>query len=134
MATDGGGSVSAKGLGILQGQVLGVGEAKGATTIPSRSVSMYSFRLFIAGDSIRSQQAIANLRRLGEERLGGRYDLVVVDVITDPQGAESARVLTTPTLVKESPAPARRVTGDLTDAAQVMTALGLDGDHNYRSE
>jgi circadian clock protein KaiB len=97
-------------------------------------VSRYSFRLFIAGDSLRSRQAVANLRRLGEERLGGRYELTVVDVIADPEGAEAARVLTTPTLVKEAPAPARRVTGDLTDAAQVMLALGLDGVTNYSAE
>ena len=97
-------------------------------------MSAYSFRLFIAGDSVRSRQAIANLRRLGEERLGGQYALTVVDVITDPEGAEAARVLTTPTLVKESPAPARRVTGDLTDPGQVMMALGIDGDYSNRSE
>ena len=83
---------------------------------------------------MRTRQAIANLRRLGEERLGGRYDLAVVDVIADPEEAEAARVLTTPTLVKEAPAPPRRVTGDLTDAGQVMMALGLDGDYNNRSE
>lgn len=83
------------------------------------------FRLFVAGRSSRSHQAIANLRRLGDERLRGRYDLVVVDVTEDPESAESARVLTTPTLVKEAPGPARRVTGDLSDAERVLFALDL---------
>jgi len=85
----------------------------------------YLFRLFVAGRSARSLQAIANLRRIGEERLQGRYDLVVVDVLLDPESAESSRVLTTPTVVKESPGPARRVTGDLSDLERVLFALDL---------
>jgi circadian clock protein KaiB len=86
----------------------------------------YLFRLFVAGRSSRSLQAISNLRRIGEERLQGRYELVVVDVLADPESAESARVLTTPTVVKESPGPARRVTGDLSDLDRVLFALDLD--------
>lgn len=86
---------------------------------------MVSFVLYIAGDSYRSQRAIANLRRLGEERLAGKYDLKIVDVRADPESAERDRILTTPTLIKRSPAPPRRVTGDLGDFEQVMLALSL---------
>lgn len=88
----------------------------------------YLFRLFVAGRSTRSLQAIANLRRIGEERLQGRYELVVVDVLTDPESAESARVLTTPTVVKEAPGPVRRATGDLSDPERVVFALDLHDD------
>jgi circadian clock protein KaiB len=83
------------------------------------------FTLFVAGDTYRSQRAVANLRRLGEERLGGGYDLVVIDVTTDPQAAETERILTTPTLIKRSPGNPRRVTGDLIDFDQVLIALAL---------
>lgn len=89
-------------------------------------MARYLFRLFVAGRSSRSQQAIANLRRIGEERLHGQYELVVVDVLSDPESAESARVLTTPTVVKDAPGPSRRVTGDLSDAERVLYALDLD--------
>lgn len=85
----------------------------------------FLFRLYVAGRSARSRQAIDNLRRLGDERLGGRYELVVVDVLEDPASAESGRILTTPTVVREHPAPARRVTGDLSDAARVADALDI---------
>lgn len=85
----------------------------------------YLFRLFVAGRSSRSLQAIANLRRLGDEHLQGRYDLVVVDVVEDPESAETSRVLATPTVVKEAPGPARRVTGDLSNVEQVLYALDL---------
>lgn len=82
----------------------------------------------MAGDSPRSAQAIRNLRGLGDMRLHGGYDIAVIDVLTDPESAESARILTTPTLVKDSPLPARRVTGDLSDHDQVVVALGLPQD------
>jgi circadian clock protein KaiB len=49
----------------------------------------------------------------------------VVDVLTDPESAESSRVLTTPTVVREAPAPVRRVTGDLSDVERVVFALDL---------
>ncbi len=91
-------------------------------------MARYLFRLFVAGRSTRSLQAIANLRRIGEERLHGHYELVVVDVLTDPESAESARVLTTPTVVRESPAPVRRATGDLSDLDRVILALDLTED------
>ena len=52
-------------------------------------------------------------------------ELVVVDVLEDPESAETGRVLTTPTLVREQPAPARRITGDLSDLARVADALDI---------
>jgi len=81
--------------------------------------------LFVAGDTPRSQLAIANLRRLVDGRLAGRCEMRVVDVREDPDRAESDRILTTPTLIKESPAPTRRVIGDLSDLDQVLFALSL---------
>ena len=83
------------------------------------------FTLYVAGQTPRSVQAQANLNRLGQERLGGAYDLTVIDVASDPDRAEAARILTTPTLVKEAPGQPRRVTGDLSDAERVFLALGL---------
>ena len=88
----------------------------------------YLFRLYVAGPSARSRQAITNLRRFADAHLAGRYELVVVDVLTDPESAESARVLTTPTLVREQPAPSRRITGDLSDIGRVADALDIDPD------
>lgn len=83
------------------------------------------FTLYVAGDTPRSRRAEANLRRLADERLRGRYDLAIIDIQKDPERAELDRILTTPTLVKVSPAPARRVTGDLGNSEQVLLALSL---------
>ena len=81
--------------------------------------------LYVAGDSPRSRQAMANLQRICAELLGGRAECATVDVLDRPELADAERILTTPTLVRESPSPRRRVTGDLSDAQRVMTALGF---------
>ena len=89
------------------------------------TAATYSFVLFIAGDSVRSTQAEQNLRRMADERLGGRYELAVVDVTTNPERAERERILTTPTVLKAKPGSPRKVTGDLSDMDKVMLALAL---------
>jgi circadian clock protein KaiB len=82
--------------------------------------------LYVAGESSRSRTAERNLRALCGGLPGA--DLRVVDVVHDPDAAEHARILTTPTVVREHPAPPRRVTGDLGDAARVLAALDLHTD------
>ncbi|MDX2194384.1 MAG: circadian clock KaiB family protein [Gemmatimonadales bacterium] len=86
----------------------------------------YRFTLFVTGQTPRSQRAIANLRALCEEQLPGAYELNVVDVLEQPDLAERARVLATPTLVKDLPPPPRRVIGDLSDRQRVLFGLDLE--------
>lgn len=88
-------------------------------------MSQFVFTLYVAGDSARTARAVANIRQLGDERLNGRYELTIVDVALDAERAEAARILTTPTVVKEAPGQPRRVTGDLSDPDQVFAALAL---------
>lgn len=97
-------------------------------------MSPIRFILYVAGQTSRSLTAIANLRRLGEAHFSGRYELVVIDVVADPEAAESARILTTPTLVKEEPAPPRRVIGDLSDSRKVLLGLAIDPDADLTLE
>ena len=86
----------------------------------------FSLKLYVAGHSPRSQYAIANLRRLCEERLPGRYELTIIDVLERPDLAEKDRILATPTLIKELPPPVRRIVGDLADKQKVALGLSLD--------
>ena len=87
-------------------------------------MNRYVIKLYITGQTSRSQRAIANLRRICEEELAGQYDLVVIDLLERPQLAEDEKILATPTVVKELPAPIRRIIGDLSDSERVL--LGLD--------
>jgi circadian clock protein KaiB len=84
----------------------------------------YLLKLYVTGQTLRSQRAIANLRRICEEELGGAYEMIVIDVLERPQLAEHEKILATPTVVKELPTPIRRVIGDLSDSERVL--LGLD--------
>ena len=81
-------------------------------------------KLFIAGDSPRARQAAENLARAVGALAGGAR-VETVDVLKQPDVADEYRILTTPTVVREAPAPRRRVTGDLRDVAQVLAALAL---------
>ncbi|MBX2886251.1 MAG: circadian clock KaiB family protein [Granulosicoccus sp.] len=85
-----------------------------------------SLRLYIAGDSVRSEAAARNLRRLLDEIVGSDYELKIVDVIRAPAQAEQALVLATPTLIKYQPLPVRRIIGDLSDRDALFSGLDLD--------
>ena len=89
-------------------------------------MNKFRFKLYVAGQTPRSQQAVTNLRQLCEESLPGRYDMEVIDVLQHPDLAEDERILATPTLVKLSPTPIRRVIGDLSDFPKVRMGLELD--------
>jgi circadian clock protein KaiB len=87
-------------------------------------LARYELKLYITGASPRAETAIANLRRICEEELGGEYALDIIDVLKHPEAAESDRILATPTLIKQLPPPLRRVIGDLSDKEKVL--LGLE--------
>lgn len=82
-------------------------------------------KLFIAGDSPRAREAAANLARAVRGLGNGGAHVETVDVLEHPDLADEYRILTTPTVVREAPAPRRRVTGDLRDTVQVLAALNL---------
>lgn len=82
-------------------------------------------KLFVAGDSARARDAAANLARACERIADGPARIDLVDILADPDAADEFRVLTTPTVVRVSPMPRRRVTGDLRDVTQVLVALDL---------
>lgn len=85
----------------------------------------YVLRLYVAGATPRSQQAIANLARLCSEELEGRYTLEVIDVFQRPQLAVDEQIIAAPTLVRLLPEPVARVVGDLSDRTSVLVGLDL---------
>ena len=85
----------------------------------------YKLRLFVTGSTPRSARAIANMRRICEENLHGRYDLEVVDVYENPDATRELQIIATPTLVKILPEPLRRIIGDLSNVEKVLAGLNL---------
>lgn len=84
----------------------------------------YVLRLYVTGQTPRSQAAVRNMREIIEQDLDDDYVLEVVDVLEQPDVAEDVRIIATPTLIKELPPPLRRIIGDLSDRERVL--LGLD--------
>jgi circadian clock protein KaiB len=85
----------------------------------------YELTLFVSGASSASARAVRNARALCEEHLAGRHDLTIVDINQDPELARGRRVLATPTLLKDHPAPERMLVGDLSDSESVLAALDI---------
>ena len=88
-------------------------------------MAKYHFKLYIVGQTLRSQNAIANIQHICRHQLDGKYHLAIVDVLEQPHMAEQDKILATPTLIKEKPPPMRRVIGDLSEPKKVLIGLGL---------
>jgi circadian clock protein KaiB len=86
---------------------------------------MFKFRLYVAGDTLNSMQALANLTALCREYLPNRHHIEVVDLLREPKRALADGVLMTPTLVILAPSPARKIVGTLNQTHTVLRTLGL---------
>jgi circadian clock protein KaiB len=87
----------------------------------------YVLRLFVSGLTPRSQRAIGNLQRICERYLAGRYRIEVIDLYKSPGLARDEQIIATPTLLRLSPTPRRRIIGDLSQVDKVLHALDIEG-------
>ena len=85
----------------------------------------WDLRLYVAGKSPRSIAAFANLKKICEEHLSGRYNIEVIDLIQHPQLAVGDQIVALPTLVRKLPQPLRRIVGDLRDTERALVGLQL---------
>ena len=90
--------------------------------------AVFCFRLYVAGQSPNSLQALTNLRDLCGKYLEGCHQIEVVDVLRDTKRALTDGILVTPTLLQVSPLPVCRVIGNLADTAFVLANLGMISD------
>jgi circadian clock protein KaiB len=84
----------------------------------------WQLRLYVAGATAKSVTALANLKRLCETHLAGRYEIEVIDLLVNPKLAAGDQILAVPTLVRKFPEPIRKIIGDLSDEERVL--VGLD--------
>jgi len=94
--------------------------------LAARHRARYVLRLYVAGATRRSHEAILRARRLCETELKGNCQLEVIDVFQQPILARDGQILATPTLVKEFPLPVRRLIGNLSKTTGLFAGLGLD--------
>ena len=84
----------------------------------------YVLRLYVAGATARSRQAILRARELCETE--PNYELEVIDIYQQPILARDGQILATPTLVKEFPKPVRRFIGNLSNLTGLFVGMNLD--------
>ena len=97
----------------------------GPVEAPEAGKERYVLRLYITGLTPNSTRAITNIRALCHSQLPGSYDLRVIDLYQHPGVAKRAQVIAAPTLVKELPAPLRRLVGDLSKMDHVLWGLDI---------
>ncbi len=84
----------------------------------------FELRLYVAGQTPKSIAALANLRRICETHLAGRYKIEVVDLFENPQLAAGDQILAVPTVVRQLPEPIKKIIGDFSNEDRVL--VGLD--------
>jgi circadian clock protein KaiB len=95
------------------------------TRTESKSSEEYVLRLYVAGVTPRSVQAIENVKSVCERHLQGRYELQVIDIYQQPVLAKGDQIIAVPTLIKSLPVPLRTLIGDLSDVERVLVGLDL---------
>ena len=85
----------------------------------------YDLRLYVTGATPRSLRAIANIKKICEGHLKGRYRLEVLDIYRHPALLKKDQIVAVPTLVKRHPVPLRLMVGDLSSTEQVLQGLGI---------
>ncbi len=85
----------------------------------------WELRLYVAGQTPKSLAAFANLKKICEEHVPGKYAIEVIDLLESPRLAKGDQILAIPTLVRKLPEPVRKIIGDLSDTERVLVGLNL---------
>lgn len=90
-----------------------------------RVTKLWQLRLYVMDQTARSVTAFANLKRVCETHLKGRYHIKVIDLVKRPQLAKGDQILAIPTVVRRLPSPVRTLIGNLSDINRVLVGLDL---------
>ena len=99
--------------------------SRSAAKTTGRPAATWELRLYVAGQTPRAVQAFANLTRICEEHMAGKYRIEVIDLLKKPQLAKGDQIVAVPTLVRKLPEPVRKIIGDLSNTEKVLVGLDL---------
>lgn len=104
---------------------IGIGEEKTAKGGQKPKEETYELRLYVAGQSVKSLNAFANLKKICETHLAGKYRIEVIDLLENPQLAAGDQILAIPTLVRKLPKPIKKIIGDMSNTLRVLVGLDI---------
>ncbi len=99
------------------------GSQPNSSTSPDDEI--WELRLYVAGQTPKSLTAFANLRKICEEHLAGKYQIEVIDLLENPTLARGDQILAIPTLVRKLPEPVKKIIGDLSNKERVLVGLDI---------
>jgi|ERR1700682_1737759 circadian clock protein KaiB len=97
---------------------------KRRTTKTARA-DFWELRLYIAGQTPNSIAAVANLKKICEDQLGGKYRIEVIDLLKKPQLAKGDQIVAIPTLVRRLPPPVKKIVGNLSKTERALVGLDI---------
>jgi circadian clock protein KaiB len=103
----------------------GIGKEKAGKGGRKPEEAKYELRLYVAGQTVKSLNAFANLKRICETHLAGKYRIEVIDLLENPQLAAGDQILAIPTLVRKLPKPIKKIIGDLSNTLRVLVGLDI---------
>jgi circadian clock protein KaiB len=83
----------------------------------------WELRLYVAGQTPRSLAAFANLKKICEAHLRGRYRLEIIDLLVNPERARADQIVAIPTLIRKLPPPVKRIIGDLSNKERTLIGM-----------
>jgi circadian clock protein KaiB len=110
---------------LAQQQPLSLRELSHQKAHERSGAEVWDLRLYVAGQTPRSLTAFANLKKICDEHLSGRYNIEVVDLVKHPQLAAGDQIVAIPTLVRKLPEPLRKIVGDLRNTERALVGLQL---------
>ena len=90
-----------------------------------KTEEIWNLRLYVAGQTSKSITAFANLKKICDEHLAGKYNIEVIDLLKNPQLAKGDQIIALPTLVRKLPEPIKKIIGDLANTERVLVGLDI---------
>jgi circadian clock protein KaiB len=100
-------------------------EGKKKPVVPDASENFWILKLYVAGQTPKSIAAFANLKKICDQHLAGKYRIEIVDLLKNPKLAKGDQILAIPTLVRQLPPPVKKLIGDLANTERVLVGLDI---------
>ena len=86
---------------------------------------IWNLRLYVAGQTRKSITVFANLKKICDEHLAGKYRIEIIDLLKHPKLAKGDQIISIPTLVRKLPEPIKTIIGDMADKERVLVGLDI---------
>ena len=87
---------------------------------------IWNLRLYVAGQTPKSIEAFANLKKICETHLKHKYSIEIIDLAENPELAKNDQILAIPTLVRKLPEPVKKIIGTLANEEKVLVGLEIN--------